>query len=125
MLATIYHIPRRFMGDPREPVVRDPYAEMSQAEKMQRCADIDAIGHLVERYGFYQVRQWVGAPPMQANPIRTLIDRYDVDTVARWVRYHAWRVGQETVERPANRCLADGAVLPATKICVQCGRDNS
>lgn len=115
------HAPR----DPREQSVRDPYAAMSPIEKFQRCVDIEAIGYLVDRYGFHQVWRWVGAPPIQANPIRTLIDRYDVDTVARWVRYHAWRVGQETGERPSNRCLADGAVLPASKICVRCGRDNS
>lgn len=36
----------------------------------------------------------------------------------------AWMHGEDT-ERPLNRCLADGVILPTSRICPRCGRDNS
>jgi hypothetical protein len=81
-------------SDRRDPPVVDPFATMPRAEQEQRCADIEAIGYLVDQYGLDQVRQWIGAPPVQTNPIREVVDRYGVDTVLRWVRYFAWKAGR-------------------------------
>lgn len=54
-----------------------------------------------------------------------LIRKYGARRVFSWCRNIATIAGHETEpDRPAHRCLADGAAL-IHNICVQCGRDNS
>ena len=53
-----------------------------------------------------------------------LIQKYSAARVLRWVKTLAVIAGQEMTERPADRCLADGAAL-INGLCVRCGRDNS
>jgi hypothetical protein len=57
------------------------------------------------------------------NTIYELSKRYSAARVTRWVKSAASILGQDT-ERPADRCLADGAAL-VNSVCVHCGRDNS
>jgi hypothetical protein len=52
-----------------------------------------------------------------------LIQKYGARRVSAWVRNLAAIHGQD-IDRPADRCLADGAAL-VNQICVKCGRDNS
>lgn len=52
-----------------------------------------------------------------------LVALHGAATVQRWLVNLAAMQGQD-LDRPADRCLADGAAL-INSICVRCGRDNS
>jgi hypothetical protein len=46
--------------------------------------------------------------------------------LARLVRNLAAIHGEDiNLDRPTSRCLVDGAMLPVSRICPRCGRDNS
>lgn len=61
-----------------------------------------------------------------ANGLTSAIEKYGADRVMRWVRSLATILHQSVeMDRPLDRCLADGMVLPPSRICVRCGRDNS
>ena len=47
-----------------------------------------------------------------------------VATVARSLA-EIFNASDVVIERPVDRCLADGVPLPVSRICVRCGRDNS
>lgn len=92
----------------------------------------DGIYALIVQHGAHTVNAWVGGwllTPAPPAGLVHLIEQYDVETVARWVRVLAPFAGEYIdmsvyAERPADRCLADGAPL-INSICTRCGSDNS
>lgn len=72
-----------------------PQYEPPTEEDMERLDMLNALERLMDVFGARRV----------AIAARVLADIHEPD-------------------RPLDRCLADGSRLPASRICVQCGRDN-
>ena len=88
------------LHDPRDPVVKPKYESLDE-DAMAVLDASEALERLADRLGGY--RRVIGIAKSLA-----------------WIHGEAL-----SDERPLHRCLADGALLPASRICPSCGRDNS
>lgn len=104
-----------------------PY--MPTSEQIAMFEATDGIYALIVQHGAHTVNAWAGGwllTPAPPAALVTIIDQYGADKVRKWVRGLAPIAGERSVyiDRPADRCLADGAPL-VNSICTKCGSDNS
>jgi hypothetical protein len=120
--------------DAREQTVVEPIATTPE-EQDRRIAAIELIGNLVVEHGTARAIAWTQMNPPE-EPMAPFVAAFGRTLVTKWIKFHAWRdakpapslrgqvLSQVVPDRPADRCLADGAAL-INKTCVRCGRDNS